>query len=96
MVLIDGVWIRRVGGENDPHAKVEVLLQLQDGWHRVAEEPLSANFSHCVGATGILRSELAFGKPDSKTLPCGCIAVKLAGGDWVEAHDQIVCTKVPA
>jgi len=70
MVLINGVWIRRRGGENDPNAAVEVLVELQDGWHSVMQEPLGANFSSAVGPTAMLRSSKAH-LPDGAPVKSG-------------------------
>lgn len=69
MIMVNGVWIRRRGGEDDPHAVVEVYVELGDGWHKVIEEPLSANFSTCAGVQGIMRSHRVDFEPEEKPDP---------------------------
>ena len=58
-IEISGVWVMRRGGENDPNARVEVYVELPDGWHHVITEPLNSNFSHAVSPDGIRNSSLA-------------------------------------
>lgn len=49
-VVIESIWLRRVGGEDDPHAKAIVLVKLagEDFYRTVITEPLQSNFSHAV------------------------------------------------
>ena len=49
-ILIHGVWIRAIGG------KVELLVELDDGWHLCAIEPLDGAFGHIVEPSGIRQS----------------------------------------
>lgn len=58
-IEITGVWLMRKGSENDPKARVEVHVELPDGWHHVITEPLGANFSHAVSPSGIRQSPLS-------------------------------------
>jgi hypothetical protein len=53
---IYGIWLRRRGAENDPHATVEVYAETPNGWKLVITEPYDANFSHEVTALGIENS----------------------------------------
>ena len=50
---VGGVWIRRRGGENDQHAKVEVLVEMGGEWRLLGSEPLDASFSHIWEPAGI-------------------------------------------
>ena len=44
---VDSVGIRRVGGEDDPKAKVVVSVQDRHGeWRDIGEEELDSCFSH--------------------------------------------------
>lgn len=52
-VEINGISVRRVGVENDPHAKVVVSVRWNGQWHDVIEEPINSAFSHSVYANAI-------------------------------------------
>lgn len=52
-VEINGVSVRRVGGENDPNAKVVVAVRWNGQWHDIIEEPIDSAFSHSVYANKI-------------------------------------------
>jgi hypothetical protein len=53
-IRIGGVWIRAIG-EN-----VELLVELEDGWHLCATEPLDAAFGHIVEPGGIINAPLDY------------------------------------
>ena len=52
-VIIDGIWLRYVGGENDPNARVVVEVEWDGEWVEVINEAHGSAFSHCVTAAGI-------------------------------------------
>jgi len=47
VILIQGVWLRRIGDV------VEMLVQINNEWRLCAAEPLDGNFSHIVEPSGI-------------------------------------------
>ena len=49
-IVIHGVWIRAIGG------KCELLVELDDGWHLCATEPLDGSFGHIVEPSGMQSS----------------------------------------
>lgn len=57
IVAIEGIWLRYVGKENDPHARVVVEVQRGGNWFEVISEAHGTAFSHCVTAEGILVTE---------------------------------------
>jgi len=52
---ITGVWLRRIGGEDDPNAMVVVDVEHHnDGvWRELIRERLDSNFSHCAHANAL-------------------------------------------
>ncbi len=62
-VAIESIWLRYVGGENDPHARVVVEVNRGGRWFEVINEAHGSAFSHCVSAEGILTAE----EPDRET-----------------------------
>jgi len=53
-VRIGGVWIRSIGGN------VELLVELEDGWHLCAKESLDGAFGHIVEPGRILNSPVDY------------------------------------
>ena len=51
-IRVGGVWIRAIG------KNVELLVELEDGWHLCATESLDAAFGHIVEPEGILKSPI--------------------------------------
>lgn len=52
-IAVDGIWLRYVGGENGPDARVVVEVQVNGEWVQVISEAHASAFSHCVFASGI-------------------------------------------
>lgn len=52
-VIIDGICLRYVGGENDPHARVIVEVEWEGEWVEVINEAHASAFDHRVTAYGI-------------------------------------------
>jgi hypothetical protein len=53
-IRVGGVWIRSIGGN------VELLVELEDGWHLCAKESLDSAFGHIVEPSGILNSPVDY------------------------------------
>lgn len=62
---IEGVWLRRTGGE-DGHG-VEVLVQMDGDWFVAIQEDLRANFSHATYLAGSHNWPLAFPEESEKS-----------------------------
>lgn len=58
-IKIEGIWLRYVGGENDPHARVVVEVERNGRWFEVISEAHASAFSHCVSPAGILAADNA-------------------------------------
>lgn len=52
-VPVSGVWLRRRGSENDPSARVEMLVEVDGAWRVVASELLSGMFGVIAEPAGI-------------------------------------------
>lgn len=52
-VTITGIWLRKAGGENDPKARVQVLVEIGGIWKTVVSENAYGAFSHIVEPSGI-------------------------------------------
>ena len=52
-IPVEGIWLRYVGGENDPYANVVVDVEIGGTWFEAIREPHGACFSHCISAAGI-------------------------------------------
>ena len=60
-VQVESIWLNRVGGENDPHAKAVVMVKLkgEDFYREVIMEALGDNFSHAIHGDAIAKSPIA-------------------------------------
>lgn len=52
-IAVNGIMLRRTGGENNPLAQVVVEVEVGGAWYRVITELLDSNFSHIIEPDGI-------------------------------------------